>query len=134
MKKIILLLSFISFATISSAQINNRNFFKGIEILSDTTKLINGENPEYNAFLKKNSKYINAEVFQVIEDSDTLSYCLVKVYKDSKVDYDIAMLETVDEIVYEGKEFENKSLFLQEFHENIMCLSDFILMVGERQR
>lgn len=29
---------------------------------------------------------------------------------------------------------ENKSLFLPEFHENIMCLSDFILMVGERQR
>ena len=28
---------------------------------------------------------------------------------------------------------DNKNLFLPEFHENIMCLSDFIVMVRERQ-
>ena len=27
----------------------------------------------------------------------------------------------------------NKNLFLTEFHDNIMCLSDFIIMVRERQ-
>lgn len=29
---------------------------------------------------------------------------------------------------------ENKSLFLQEFHDNIMCLSDFMNMVREKQK
>ena len=28
---------------------------------------------------------------------------------------------------------DNKNLFLPEFHDNIMCLSDFIVMVRERQ-
>ena len=28
---------------------------------------------------------------------------------------------------------DNKKLFLPEFHDNIMCLSDFIVMVRERQ-
>ena len=87
MKKLLLIFfCFLSFATMTYAQINTRNFHKSMEILVDTTKYVNGENPEYNAFLKKNTKQINAEVFQVLEESDTLSFCLVRVYKESKLD------------------------------------------------
>lgn len=113
MKKLLLIfLCFLSFVTMTYAQINTRNFHKSMEILVDTTKYVNGENPEYNAFLKKNTKQINAEVFQVLEESDTLSFCLVRVYKESKLDYNIAMLVAMDEIVYEGKEFDDELCFL----------------------
>lgn len=111
MKKIIVLLSFISFATILSAQLNLRNFEKSFDILSDTTSNKNGVNREYNKFLKKNTKRINAEVFQVI-GNDTLSYALVKVFKGSQYNYSIALLMTYDEILYEGKEINNELCFL----------------------
>ena len=113
MKKLLLIfLCFLSFAIMTYAQINTRNFHKSMEILVDTSKYVNGENPEYNAFLKKNTKQINAEVFQVLEESDTLSFCLVRVYKESKLDYKIAMLVVMDEIIYEGKEFDDELCFL----------------------
>ena len=113
MKKLLLIfLCFLSFAIMTYAQINTRNFQKSMEILVDTSKYVNGENPEYNAFLKKNTKQINAEVFQVLEESDTLSFCLVRVYKESKLDYKIAMLVVMDEIIYEGKEFDDELCFL----------------------
>ena len=113
MKKLLLIfLCFLSFAIMTYAQINTRNFHKSMEILVDTSKYVNGENPEYNAFLKKNTKQINAEVFQVLEESDTLSFCLVRVYKESKLDYKIAMLVVMDEIIYEGREFDDELCFL----------------------
>ena len=113
MKKLLLIIfCILSFATMSYAQMNMRNFNKSIEILCDTTKYVNGENPEYNEFMIKNTKQLNAEVFQVLEDSDTLSYCLIRIYKESKFDYNIALLVSRDEIVYEGREFEDELCFL----------------------
>lgn len=114
MKKLSLIFfCIINFSIISHAQLNLKGFNRAMELLYDTT-LCNkdGVNVEYRKYLKKNTKNINAEVFHVLADTDTLSFSLVKIYKGSRYDYSIAMLETKDEIVYEGRGFVKEPCFL----------------------
>lgn len=112
MKKILSILVMAFFALAMSAQEKNlKGFWRAIELMLENPKSFE-ENIKYQEYLDKNVKPLNMEVFQVLEDTDSISYCLVKVYKDSKYDYNVGYLETRNEVVFEGKEYENEKCFL----------------------
>jgi len=98
--------------SISAQEKNLKGFWRAFELMNDTTAKSFEENIRYQEFLDKNVKPLNMEVIQVLEDTDSVSFCLVKTYKDSKYDYKIAHLETRDEVVFEGKEYKNEKCFL----------------------
>lgn len=113
MKKI---LSIIAMAlctlTISAQEQNLKVFNRAFEMLCDTTVKSILDNEKFNAYFKKNTQSLNMEVIQVIEDSDSISYCLVEAYKDSEDDFNIAFLEIVNEVVYDEKKFKDVPCFL----------------------
>ena len=113
MKKILSILIMTFFVlTLPAQEKNLKGFWRAIELMCDTTAKSFEENIKYKEYLDKSFMPLNMEVFQVIEDTDSVSYCLVKTYKDSKYDYKIAHLETRDEVVFEGKEYKNEKCFL----------------------
>ena len=113
MKKLLsILLMVLCTLAISAQEKNLKGFWHAFELMCDTTANSFEENIRFQEFLDKNVKPLNMEVFQVIEDTDSISCCLVTIYKDSKFDYNIAHLETRDEVVFEGKEYINEKCFL----------------------
>lgn len=97
--------------SISAQEKNLKGFGRAVELMLENPHSFE-ENVKYQEYLDKNFKPLNMEVFQVLEDTDSVSFCLVKTYKDSKYDYKIAHLETRDEVVFEGKEYKNEKCFL----------------------
>ena len=113
MKKILSILAVMLFTlTISSQERNLKGFGRALELMLDTTATSFDNNVKLKEYLDKNVKPLDMEVFQVIEDTDSVSYCLVKTVKDSKYDYNVAYLETINEVVFEGKEYMNEKCFL----------------------
>lgn len=97
--------------SISAQEKNLKGFWHAIELMLENPNNFE-ENIKYQEYLDKNFQPLNMEVFQVLEDTDSISYCLVKTYKVSKYDYNIAYLETRNEVVFEGKEYMNEKCFL----------------------
>lgn len=113
MKKILSIIALmICTLSISAQEKNLKGFWRAFELMNDTTAKSFQENKRYQEYLDKNVMPLNMEVFQVLEDTDSISYCLVKTYKDSKYDYNVAYLETRNEVVFEGKEYKNEKCFL----------------------
>lgn len=114
MKKLLLiLLCFMYFTTISYAE----NYsLKGLKhLLALLEKDITEDNPNFSSsfeYIKKNSVKLKAEVIQVVEDTDTISFFIANVSEGGKMKSITAVIETLDEIIYEGKEFENLNCFL----------------------
>lgn len=97
--------------TISAQEQNLKGFWRAFELMLDTTATSFEDNVKLKEYLDKNIKPLDMEIFQVIEDTDSTSFCLVKVFKD-KYDYSIAYLQTINEVVFEDKEFEGERCFL----------------------
>ena len=111
MKKILSIIALVLCTLNISAQEQNLKIFnRAFELLCDTTNI--KDNEKFNAYFKKHTETLNLEVLQVLEDSDSVSYCLVEAYKDSEFDSNIALLEIIDEVVYDEKKFKNLSCFL----------------------
>lgn len=98
--------------TILAQEINPKVFNRAFELLCDTTVKSIAENEKFNAYFKKHTETLNIEVIQVIEDSDSVSYCLVEASRDSEIDFDVALFETINEVVYDGKKIKNEQCFL----------------------
>jgi hypothetical protein len=112
MRKLLYLLLFFPFFSLQAQEKNLKGFGRALELMLDTAATSFEKNIRYQEFLDKNVKPLNMEVFQVLEDTDSISYSLVKIYKDSRYDYNVAHLETRNEVVFEGKEYENEKCFL----------------------
>lgn len=114
MKKLLLIFfCFLSFATISHAEDCNLKGLKHLFALLEKD-ITAGDSTYASSFeyINKNSVNLKADVIQVIEDTDTTSLFLAHVYEGEKMKSLTAMIQTVDEIVYDGKEFENLRCFL----------------------
>lgn len=113
MKKLLSILVMMLCTLAMSAQEKNlKGFWRSFELMLDTAATTFEDNIKYKEYLDKNVMPLNMEVFQVIEDTDSASFCLVKTFKDSKYDYNVAYLETINEVVFEGKEYKNERCFL----------------------
>ena len=113
MKKLVSILVMVLCAlSISAQEKNMKGFWRAFELMLDTTATTVEDNVKYKEYIDKNIMPLNMEVFQVIEDTDSASFCLVKTFKDSKYDYNVAFLETINEVVFEGKEYKNEKCFL----------------------
>ena len=113
MKKLVSILVMVLCAlSISAQEKNMKGFWRAFELMLDTTATTFEDNVKYKEYIDKNIMPLNMEVFQVIEDTDSASFCLVKTFKDSKYDYNVAFLETINEVVFEGKEYKNEKCFL----------------------
>ena len=113
MKKLVSILVLVLCALSISAQgINAKVFNHAFELLCDTTVKSIAENEKFNSYFNKYTEILNIEVIQVIEDSDSVSYSLVEARKDSEFDFDVALFETINEVVYDGKKFKNEKCFL----------------------
>lgn len=113
MKKLLsILVMVLCTLTISAQEINAKVFYHALELLCDSTVKSIAENEKFNSYFNKYTETLNIEVIQVIEDSDSVSYCLVEARKDSEFDFDVALFETINEVVYDGKEFKNEKCFL----------------------
>ena len=97
--------------TISAQEQNLKGFWRAFELMLDTTATSFEDNVKFKEFLDKNIKPLDMEVFQVIEDTDSTSFCLVKLFKD-KYDYSVAYLETINDVVFEDKDFKEERCFL----------------------
>ena len=113
MKKLVSILVMVLCAlSISAQEKNMKGFWRAFELMLDTTATTFEDNVKYKEYIDKNIMPLNMEVFQVIEDTDSASFCLVKTFKDSKYDYNVAFLETINEVVFEGKEYKSEKCFL----------------------
>ena len=113
MKKLVSIMILVLCAVSILAQnINPKIFNRAFELICDTTAKSVAENEKFNAYCKKHTETLNLEIIQVIEDSDSVSYCLVEARKDSELDFDIALFETINEVVYDGRKFKNEQCFL----------------------
>lgn len=96
--------------TAFAQDLNQKVFNRAFELFCDKPSI--EENEKFNAYFKKHTETLNLEVIQVIEDTDSVSFCLVEARKDSELDFEIALFQTIDEVVYDGKKFKNERCFL----------------------
>lgn len=113
MKKTILIIFLLPFVFCAYAQKYN---LKGIKYAQEMFRkdALSGDKEltSFYNYISKNSKFIDAEVLEVIHDNDTVNCCLVKVYKNNSSKYSLAILETKNEVMFEGREFEREVCFL----------------------
>lgn len=113
MKKLLLITLCLVSVTMSYAQTNMQfnlgNYEKSVRLYLNAKNNDNGGITEYQKFMKENTKRINAEVFQVLLNTDSLSLCLVKMNKG--FDYIIYAIESVGDILYDGKILKREPCF-----------------------
>lgn len=84
MKKTILIIFLLPFVFCAYAQKYN---LKGIKYAQEMFRkdALSGDKEltSFYNYISKNSKFIDAEVLEVIHDNDTVNCCLVKVYKNN---------------------------------------------------
>lgn len=113
-KSTILLLIFLYLTSTSYAQdyYKMKGVKRVIELLDKDVSEGKQEFPRCFEYIKKNSTSIKAEAIQIIIDNDSISCFLANVYEGDKSKPIVALLETINEIIYEGKVLNNQVCFL----------------------